>query len=224
MKVITDDKMFMKDMNNIIQYSLGFLDGIEKGKPQFLQGLGKTTIEALKEYIDTMARVDESLLSHVYEWNLSGSPQARLFDIDYIVQGYGLSVNSTFRQSSSIKNGSKVPFYNKAKIMEDGIPVTIAPKNSKVLAFNKDGQDIFTTNPVTVENPGGSNAAGGFEKTFDKFFQVYFTQAFLYASGISAYLQNPVVFKTNMPAGKRGGRSTGLSTGYQWIVKAGTVA
>jgi len=74
-------------------------------------------------------------LHHVYEWYQTGSPAARLFDINYISNQIGLSFNSTFRQSVSIKSGSKVPFYNKAQIIENGIPVTIRPVSSEVLSF-----------------------------------------------------------------------------------------
>ena len=31
---------FISDMNNVVQYSLGFLDGIKKGKSVFLNSLG----------------------------------------------------------------------------------------------------------------------------------------------------------------------------------------
>lgn len=221
MKFKTDDSIFMNDMKNIIEYSLGFLEGAQRGKRVFLQTLGNKTVDLLKEYIDTMAKVDQQLLQHVYEWEMSGSPDARLFDIDYVVKNTGLSISSTFRQSTSVKAGSNVPFYDKARIMEEGIPVTIKPKTAKALAFEANGQTVFTKGEVRVANPGGEAAQGGFEKTFDRFFNVYFTQAFLYSSGIIKYLKNPVLYKTNMQAGKRGGRSIGLSTGYKWMANAG---
>jgi len=48
----------------------------------------------------------------------------------------------------------------------------------------------------------------------------YFTQAFLRASGISDYLSNPVIYKNNIRAGAKQGRSKGISTGYRWITNA----
>lgn len=208
-------------MNNLINYSLGFLEGVKAGKPEFLKSFGLTIIEGLKNYIDSNARVNPMLLHHVYEWDRLGSPGARLFDISYRVTDLGLTVNSTFSQSSSIKQGSNVPFYNKAKIMEDGTPITITPKN-KVLSFTVDGEDIFTTKPVIVNNPGGQTA-GEYEKVFDSFFNKYFTQAFLDITGITTYLKNPVDFSKNFSSGKRGGRSKGFQTGKQWIAKAGLI-
>lgn len=219
--VKVENKAFKKDMNNLINYSLGFLEGVKAGKPDFLKSFGLTIIEGLKNYIDSNARVNPMLLHHVYEWDRVGSPGARLFDISYRVTDLGLTVNSTFSQSTSIKQGSNVPFYNKAKIMEDGTPITITPKN-KVLAFTVDGEDIFTTKPVIVNNPGGQTS-GEYEKVFDSFFNVYFTQAFLDVTGITAYLKNPVDFAKNFSSGKRGGRSKGFQTGKQWIAKAGLI-
>jgi hypothetical protein len=223
MKSVVDDAKFMRDMKNIMDYSIGFMDGVGRGKTQFLENLGKSSIEAIKDYIDSMARVDNQMLHHVYEWSQTGSPDARLFDINYVAKQNGLSMSYTFRQSSSIKNGSNVPFYDKARIMEEGIPVTIKPKTASVLAFEDNGEKVFTKNPISIDSPGGSMVAGSFEKTFDRFFQVYFSQVFLHSSGIIDYLKNPTVFKRNLSAGKSGGRSTGLSTGYRWIANAGVV-
>jgi len=216
-----NNKKFKKEMDNLMGYSIGFLIGVQRGQGVFLKGFGVTVIEALKEYIDSNARVAPQLLHHVYEWNQTGSPEARLFDIGYTVTGVGLSVDSKFSQSTSIKNGSKVPFYDKARIMENGIPVVIAPKN-KVLAFTVDGEEVFTSQPVKVQNPGG-NVEGQYEKVFDSFFKLYFKQSFLAATGILSYLENPIDFKKNFSQGKTGGYNIGIATGKQWIAKAGII-
>lgn len=221
MKLEYDTKQFMKDMNNVIQYSLGFLDGVQTGKRVMLDNVGKLTIETMKDFIDAMARVDSAVLQHVYEWNQSGSPDARLYDLSYTVSNLGLSIKSSFKQSTSIQSGSNVPFYDKARIMENGIPVVIRPVRAKVLAFNDNGEQVFTKGPVTVNNPGGSAAKGGFEKAFDTFMNQYFSQAFLSSSGILDYLQNPVAYKKNLSSGKKFGKSSGYATGYRWIANAG---
>lgn len=212
-----DTKQFDKDVKNIIQYSLGFFDGVKQGMPSFYKNFGLQVLEGLKTFIDSNARVNPELLHHMYEWNEVGSPDARLFDIDFYVVGNGLSFNSTFRQSTSIKNGSNVPFFDKARIMENGIPVTIVPK-SKVLAFEDNGETVFTSKPVTVDNPGGM-VAGEYEKVFRSFFTNYFTQAFLQSSGILAYLSSPTEFTKGLS--KNGGRSRGVSAGRSWMAKAG---
>lgn len=216
-----NNKQFMRDMDNTIGYMFGFIDGVKQGFPSFLRQLGAISVEGLKQYIDSNARVNPQLMHHVYEWYQTGSPDARLFDISYVVNGAGLSFNSTFRQSASVKNGSKVPFYNKAEIMENGIPVTIVPKQ-RVLVFEENGENIFTSKPVTVDNPGGI-VEGEYKRVFDSFFSRYFRQSFLEITGIASYLRNPRDFSINFSSGKRGGRSRGINVGKRWIQKAGLV-
>jgi hypothetical protein len=216
-----DSKAFDRDIDNFIQYTVGFLGGVKRGYPDFLNNLGSGVIETLKNYIDVNARVSPGLLKHVYEWNRVGSPDARLFDIDYNIGVSGLSINSTFRQSTSIKNGSNVPFYNKAKIMENGIPVTIQPKN-RVLAFNVNGETVFTQKEVSVENPGG-NVSGEYERVFDSFFRGYFAQSFLSSSGILNYLKTPTAYRDNLKSGILGGKPKGMAVGAKWISDAGKV-
>lgn len=214
---------FNRDMDNIINYAIGYLEGVKAGKKTFLDSLGASAIETLKQYIDANARMSPEMLHHVYEWNQVGSPAARLFDITYTVSNLGLSLKSSFSQSSSIKNGSKVPFYDKARIMENGIPVTIRPRAASVLAFEVDGEQVFTKSPVEIDNPGGTAVEGGFEKAFDSFFNNYFSQSFLRSSGIAQYLESPTLFKKNLAAGKRGGKTVGYNTGFRWIANAGLV-
>jgi hypothetical protein len=220
MKIKFDGRQFGKDMKNIMDYSSGFLDGVQMGKQKLMHSIGVQTIEILKGYIDSNAKTNPSILHHVYEWNKVGSPAARLYDIDYTISNVGLSFRSSFKQSTTIQNGSREPFYDKARIMENGIPVTIVPKVAQSLRFMYEGEEVFTKGPVVVRNPGG-NTEGKFQQVFDNFFNKYFTQAFLRASGIAAYLENPVVYKKNLAAGRRMGRSKGVSTGYSWVANAG---
>jgi hypothetical protein len=221
MRTVFNTKSFKQEMDNIVEYSIGFLDGIHAGKKVFLDNLGRDVVTTLKEFVDSNARMDPAALEHMYEWYESGSPNARLFDIEYTVSGLGLSFNSSFRQSTSIKNGSNVPFYDKARIMENGIPVVIRPKRSSVLVFDENGETIFTRQPVRVQQPGGDSAEGSFDEILTIFFTKYFKQSFLKMSGLSQYLSNPKLYKENLKLGKRVGRSTGLSTGYRWIANAG---
>ena len=214
-----DDKQFIKDMTNIIGYSNGFMKGVEVGKDTLLLELGKTAIEAFKKFVDSNARVNPAALQHVYEWYQAGSPDSRLFELDYRADAGGLTINSTFSQSKSVKSGSNVPFYDKARIMEFGIPVTIEPKKSDVLVFSVNGEDVFTKNAVTVADPGGQEAQGGYQAVFNMFFSQYFTQAYMQASGITQHLKNPKDFKTNFAAAKTGGKALGTKVGYNWISK-----
>ena len=214
------DQKFYRQMNNLVQYSYGFVEGIERGKKIFFATLGEKTVEAISLFIDAIARQDRESLHHVYEWYQTGSPEARLFDIDYTVSNLGLSLNSTFRQSMSIKNGSNVPFYDKASMMEAGVSVTVRPRNSDVLVFEDDGQTVFTKSPVTIDSVGGATA-GGFQNAFDMFVNKYFSQAFLEIAGISKRFGNLTTYKKNLQIGLRVGKSAGVSAGFKWITNLG---
>ena len=220
LSIVMDSRQFQKEINNIIQYSTGFLEGVERGKSALYIGLAPKIAEMASQFIDVNARMSPELLHHVYEWEKVGSPEARLFDIDYKITGIGITFTSLLKQSSSIKNGSNVPFYNKAKIMEEGVAVTIRPKKASVLRFEVDGQEVYTSREVRVDNPGGQTQ-GQFNNVINNFFGVYFRQSFLNSSGLLQYFKSPQVYKKNLGSAKRGGRSLGIKTGYQWVANAG---
>lgn len=220
MIITISSKKFEKRMNNIMDYSLGFLDGVQKGKKIFLSRLGKEVVFALGQYIDVNARANPKALHHVYEWYQTGSPNARLFDIDYTVSNLGLSFNSSFKQSRSVPADGNVPFANKAKIMESGIPVVIKPRKRSALVFEDGGQTVFVKKPITVRDPGGPEVVGSYEQIFDEFFIRYFRQSFLKASGLYDYIKKPTLFKKNIAAGAVGGRAKGTETGIKWIANA----
>lgn len=211
-----NDKKLVKDLNNVVQYSMGFLDGVKIGKAKMLNDLGLELKELVAEFIDSNARVDPSSLHHVYEWYQAGSPAARLFDIDYQVVAGGLSMNGMLTQSRSIAKNSKEPFYNKATVMEYGIPVTISPKNAQALRFEVDGEEVFTKNPVHIQNPGGS-VQGNFQEMFKSFFATYASQSILDISGLAEQLRKPTEFSNKFAAGVRGGRAVGVSAGIKYI-------
>ena len=219
MKVNLDSRAMQKTLQNIVDYSFGFIEGAESGKKVMLDNIGRGTIDALGQYIDVMAKANQYAMHHVYEWFHTGSPAARLFDIDYTVSNLGLSVKSSFSQSTTVGQDSTQPFYNKARIMEKGIPVTIRPKK-KVLVFEEGGQTIFVSKPITVTNPGGTQVQGYYERVFDSFFKSYFTQAFLKSSGLFDYISKPILYKKNIFAGSKGGRQVGKKVGYTWIANA----
>lgn len=220
MRVTMNANALEKKLNNIVKYSVGFLEGAQAGKKVFLDNMGSRVIEALNRYIDAMARSDRDALYHVYEWYQTGSPAARLFDLTYTISNLGLSVKSSFRQSTSVAKDSNTPFYDKARIMELGIPVTIKPKKASVLVFEDAGETVFTKNPITVYNPGGTESQYGYGFVFDSFFSNYFTQSFLKSSGLTNYISNPVSYKQNFAKGAVGGKSLGKKVGYTWIINA----
>ena len=213
-------RMFEKQIRNIVDYSIGFLDGVKSGKSLFLDNLGSGIIFALGQYIDVMAKGNPKALHHIYEWNNVGSPAARLFDIDYRVTGTGLTLGSKFKQSRTVSSDMTQPFYNKSKIMENGTPVKIIPTGNNPLKFNSSTGQVFTKSPVLVNNPGGDEVEGSFERTVNEFISRYLTQSFLRSSGLYEYIEKPVLYKNNVNSGSKLGRSKGIETGFSWITHA----
>jgi hypothetical protein len=220
MIITANTRMFEKQMRNVVDYSIGFLDGVKSGKPLFLDNLGSGIVFALGQYIDVMASANPKALHHIYEWNNVGSPSARLFDVDYRVTGMGLTLGSKFKQSRTVSSDMTQPFYNKAKIMEQGTPVKIIPTGNNPLKFNSSTGQVFTKSPVLVNNPGGDEVAGSFERTVQEFLSKYLTQSFLRSSGLYEYIEKPVLYKKNIRSGSKLGRSKGIETGFSWITHA----
>lgn len=216
-----DDKQFISKMQNVIRYTEGFLDGVEIEKPTILKNLGEHATEMVKDFIDMSARQNPQMLHHVYEWYETGNPNARLFDIHYEVSGSGLSINSSFRQSSTVKAGSSTPFYDKARIMENGLPVVIRPVRASVLSFDDNGEKVFTKNPVVVDNPGGRLVQGAYEEAFNTFFNNYFNQSFMDVVGIYDDVKDLSIYKAGVSTGSRNGRAAGLKAGRKWASRIG---
>jgi hypothetical protein len=218
-----DTKRFSQEMNNIADYAIGFLEGVERGRKDMMWAVGESTRELLEEFIDSSARVNPDILHHVYEWYMTGSPQARLFKITSNSSTSSISFDATLTQSKSIRAGAKKPFYNKAMVMERGISLTIQPRESKVLVFEDNGETVFTKNPVVVQNPGGPQVVGSFERVFEQFFNSYFKQSFMRSSGLAERLGSTEAFARNMSKGQKLGRAAGTPVGYSWITGKGSV-
>ena len=204
-------------MNNLTAYANGFIDGAQMSKGIALENMGSQVSEVVGQYIDSIAAANPEALHHVYEWGQTGISSARLFELGYSVSGKGLSINSTFTQSRSMQEGSNTPFYDKASVMENGIPVTISPKNKTTLVFQQDGQTIYTKKDVVVSRPGGSAVAGSFENTFNDVVNVYISQAIFDVTDVGLSIKNTRIFKDNIKRGVSGGRSVGIATGKKWI-------
>lgn len=208
-------------LNNTARYSHGFIDGIESSKIILMNRLAEFVADALGKYIDSQARVNSESLHHVYEWGAAGSSRARLFYLNGVATGSLITISGQFLPSSSTSDTSSQPFVDKANVMENQIGIVISPKNSNVLAFESDGEMVFTRNSIYIENPGGDAVAGSFGKTVDTFFTQYFTNALL--APFLAELSTPIEYSINFKAGTRGGYGVGLTAGQKYINSAGLV-
>jgi len=211
-----DAKMLERSLRNAVSYGNGFLEGIEIERINFNRVLGGVTSEALGAYIDQKARMNPRELHHVYEWNSAGNPSARLFRFNVNVGKTYINLSGKFLPSKSTSDTSSEPFVNKADVMENKIAITITPKNSEVLAFEDDGQMVFTSNSIYIANPGGDAVAGSFGSVVNEFFQQYFTSSIL--RQLLADLRTPQEFSRLFPQGvKSGGRSVGVAAGRKYF-------
>jgi len=212
-------KIMSKDLsrvlNNTVSYADGFVQGIKMNRLEFNRVLGGYTAESLGEYIDSKARMNPQTLHHVYEWNNAGNRASRLFDINVNATNYSITFSGKFLTSREAASESGQVFSNKAEIMENGISVTVSPKNSKVLVFEDEGETVFTTNSVYIAHPGGDYVAGSFAKVVEEFFDSYFIVSIL--GPLMKKLSNPKEFSLLYPQGARTGRSAGVRAGRRYF-------
>jgi hypothetical protein len=216
-----DTAEFMKKLNNSVMYSEGFLQGIELERLEFNRVLGGYTVAALEKYIDARARMNPDALHHVYEFDAVGSSNARLFKFTVNATKNNIVINGEFLPSKSIQYNSKEPFVNKASIMENKITITIAPRGDNPLAFEDEGEMVFTRKTIVIDNPGGDEVAGSFAATIDDFFNNYFTNALL--SPLLKELQTPTEFSRNFAAGSKRGKVVGVRAGRRYFTLIGGI-
>ena len=61
-----NSKQFKIDLTNVVEYSVGFLDGIHAGKKIFLNNLGKESVEVIKQFIDSISTANYDLKDAYY--------------------------------------------------------------------------------------------------------------------------------------------------------------
>jgi hypothetical protein len=213
-----DSKEINKKLGNAVKFSYGFLDGIDIGQIEFNTALGLYVAEAFNNYVDAKARMNPAALHHVYEWGQVGNSGGRLFTLTPKSSKRVIHFTGKFLPSSSIPEGGSVPFRDKANIMENGIGVTIEPTNG-VLAFDDNGETVFTATAVYVAHPGGDAVAGSFAEVVESFFGEYLTGAIL--APFLKQLANPKEFAQAFPAGTKSGRGPGVKAGVKYMESAG---
>jgi hypothetical protein len=212
MTIILDTSELERVLKNTAQYCEGFIAGGEAGLPLLLAEIGEAVKEAMGLWMDAMASGNHAALHHVYEWYQTGSAGARLFEYNYSVGGNTIVFTGETQSSSSIPNGSRVPFYNKADVMESGQSVTISPINVDYLHWG----DVYTPNDVFVPHPGGAATVGSWARYTDKFFSEYVSQGLLAA--MLADLGVADEFTASFAAGALGGGfGAGQGAGVKWI-------
>lgn len=115
-------------------------------------------------YVDHAARIDSYRYHHIYEFNSAGNKNSRLFR-STVKDG---KISYSLIDSSKPNQNGQV-FVKKAFIMEAGEPILIKPTNSKTLAYEIDGEMVFSKSS-RIQESGGPFVAGAFQSIFDEFF------------------------------------------------------
>ena len=177
------------------------------------KNLFKTTIfnqieKDFGQYVDAQARVKPKSLHHVYEWNKTGNPTARLFNL-YLIDSEGLSfrIGRDFKISKSAvptrnkKQKKRYVFANKASVMEEGIPIVIRPRSAERLVFELDGATVFMPKgtSVTVKRPGGKAATNQFALTYGRFFGGQLVNSSIKSSGFQRIFNAKIARALSVP-------------------------
>lgn len=222
LSVKIDNRQVNKLLKNSVSYSYGFLDGVQISQIEFNKRLGEFTIKALYKYIDSRAKADPEALHHIYEWGQVGKPSGRLFEFTAVPYKTLIRFNGKFLESKTISENSSDAFPEKARIMEDQIQVVVSPRNSDYLAFEVDGEMVFTTQTVYIDHPGGDAVAGSFGRVVDDFFGNYLKLALI--KPFIKDLQEAEQYVQMFPSGVKGGsRNTGVSAGKKYMTKTGMI-
>jgi hypothetical protein len=212
-------KKLSKTVTGVVDYSLGFVDGAKLNERKLSDGVAELSIDAFYDYMDGLARSHPGMLHHVYEWGQVGSPAARLFQLKKEFSARNVAISAEFLQSTSISETSNEPFYNKAEIMEEGIPVVINEVNAKALFFTIEGQEFFRVGPIVIANPGGSATRGSFVNAFNEFYGIYFEEVFLRSIRFYDKLRNPKEYSKSIKAASKSQNSYNLGkrAALSWI-------
>ena len=212
-------KKMSKTINNIIKYSDGYIEESKKNEKKIANKMAKISITTFYQYLDGLARMHPDMLHHVYEWNEVGNPGSRLFELKTIAIGRGVGVGAELLDSTSIKEGSTEPFYDKASVMEYGETVTVTEKEAQSLFFEIDGIEYFRKGPITIANPGGEAVRGSFVRAFNEFYTNYFSEVYLRSIGFYKQLQDGKEYKKNVrvSANSSNPRTLGKNSAMQWI-------
>ena len=212
-------KKAMKMLNNLVSYSDGFIKETKAQESTVTKRLAKSSVSGFYEYLDQLARVNPGMLHHVYEWGRVGDANSRLFDLKVSLSKNNAVITSEFLTSETPSDTSNEPFYEKARIMEEGIPVVIQEVQAQALFFEIDGIEYFRTGPIVIENPGGSEVRGSFVAQFEEFYNNYLNDVYLRSIRFYQYFMDAREYERNFNTAMNSGNAgeIGRKTALSWI-------
>lgn len=157
-------------------------------------------------FMDAQARSNPKQYHHVYEWKKLGSESGRLFKLNKLnTEGMTLSLSYSFLPSKTkVPNSGKNTyiFANKAFVMENAIPVVIAPKHAQRLVFQvKAGYTVFMPKgkSVIVKNPGGYGVKQSFAMAYKRYFTTQLVNTAIKNSGVTKILATDIIKSLKLP-------------------------
>ena len=215
-------KKFIDTLTNVTNYSQGFIDEVKRSQNKVTEKIASTSVNVFYDYLDGLARSHPGMLHHVYEWGQVGDPFGRLYELSVSLQGKSAVVSADFLQSNIPSSSSKEPFYDKADIMEEGIPLVIQEKDAQALFFEIDGEEFFRRGPIYIANPGGSNTRGSFVRAFNEFYNIYFTKDYLNSIKFYDHFRGSKEYQKNVKVASKSKNATSLgkAAALSWINNA----
>jgi hypothetical protein len=218
-RIKADD--LMSTLKNTIDYSSAYLAELNRNKKLLNEKVGSLSIDVFYEYLDSLARSHPGMLHHVYEWGQVGDPQARLFELTLSVNGTSAVIDAQFLESEIPADNASEPFYDKATVMEEGIPVTIKEVDAKALFFEIDGEEFFRVGPITIMNPGGAATRGSFVQAFNEFYGQYFIDFYLNSIKFYKYFSDHNQYEKYFSSAAKGSAaSKGRLAAMSWIMNS----
>jgi hypothetical protein len=171
-KMAFDSGKFMDKVSALAMYDSSLLQNLYNdpmNKQKINRGAALLLKNYFNQYLDSKARQDHMSYHHVYEFDMTGNDNGRLFKAIVNNTGDGSAVITYSFTSAKNPNREGYPFPNKAEVMEAGETIIIRPKRAKYLHYElSDGRFIKSEQSI-VTQPGGPRVGGNFEKTFKNF-------------------------------------------------------
>lgn len=228
-----DIRQLMDTLENTTKYTEGFLTGTRGELVSFNRTLGQAMVDLIYPYIDSASQMNPEKLHHVYEPGMVGDPNGRLFEVQLSRVGpKTITITGHFLRSKVITDRAKEPFYERARVMEGGISVSISPKYEKVLVFwprqsiYVDEDDlvtggvegpVVTAKTIFVEHPGGPAVEGSFGETINAFFKSYLTRAVM--DPALQRLTTPDEYHRYFAEGAKMGHEAGIRAGKRFMAR-----
>lgn len=110
-----DSKEAMRMLNNLVDYSDGFIKETKAKESTVASRLANTSISGFYQFLDSLARVHPTMLHHIYEWGQVGNPGARLVELKKSLLVEKLKLEQTFLNLNLLQKTAVKCFMTKQK-------------------------------------------------------------------------------------------------------------